>query len=192
MSHFGRIFFRSGRRDNLVAEEAAMKKPAIVTPPKRRRLACIATGAGALLGAFAAASPAHSGEFYNDRSYGAPYEYRAAYRPHCWQCGCGGWRCGCGGWRCGRSAHRGHIIERRYVEREYTERRYVGGGYHHARSYRYPAYGYGYPSGGYADRRFPYGYGGVRWQQAPYDYDEDAPRPPAPVRSDYDDNDYRE
>jgi hypothetical protein len=177
-----------------------MNSPATARPPGRRRLALIAAGALALLGSFVVTAPAQAG-YYEDSyyrpnpcsyrcGYGYPhYGYAPRYYNRCSSCGC---------YRgCGSGYRSGLVYERRYVEREYVERRY-GCCRHH---YGYGGYGgyrhYGgyYPDEGYR-RPFPYGYGGVRYWQAPSGYYrfgepyaegsgggyyEAPPRPPAPI-----------
>jgi len=156
-----------------------MNNPAAARPPGRSRLVLIVAGVLALLGSLAATAPAQAG-YYDDGYYGgnpcsyrcggyAPrYRYAPRYYNGCSSCGC--YR------RCGSVSRSGLVYERRYVEREYVERRYGYGGYRRH-------YGY-YPS-----RPYPWGYGGVRNWRGPYgqyeptadQYDEEPPRPPAPV-----------
>ena len=151
----------------------------------------------ALLGSVDA--PAQAGDFDGPYRYdyganrdnydpsGYSYDpYR--YQHRCSSCGCS--RCGCGG--CQSSVRSGGLIERRYryksVEREYIERRYA------SPVRRFPRYGYAssryaYPGYRSWSTRFPWGYGGVRGQQAPYGWGPSAyynnnawpQRPPAPV-----------
>jgi hypothetical protein len=161
-----------------------MNSPAIARPPGRSRLALIVAGVVlALFGSLAATVPAQAG-YYGDSHYGSscgsPCGYRHYYNP-CSRCGC--YR------RCG-SFSRGFVYERRFVEREYVERRYGGCGY--SGCHRYYG-GYGRPYGGYdggydggyrrsyggyypygsyrswGTRRYPWGWGGVRGWQGPYD-----------------------
>jgi hypothetical protein len=177
-----------------------MLKPAIsdhanARPPGRRRWALLAAGVLALFGSLVVARPAQAG-YYGDYGYGNnPCSYRcggyAPYRYRCSACGC---------YRRCYSGSRSVVYERRYVEREYVERRYgccrhhYGyGGYGGYGGYRH--YGGYYPDEGYR-RPFPYGYGGVRYWQAPSGYYrfgepyaegsgggyyEAPPRPPAPI-----------
>jgi hypothetical protein len=190
-----------------------MDKSAIVGSPKRPWVGYVATIAAVLLGEFAVAIPAHSGDLYNpyDRPYAAPYGYGpyqygpgpvsyyqgAAYRPHCNPCGCV--RCGCT-WRCAPIVHRSNVIERRWVDHEYVERRYDGGGpyyrpYGYAGGYPsgYGAPGYGGPGyggpgyGGPGDGgpRPHIGYGGINYGPYPISYDYDAPRPPVGIPGPY-------
>jgi hypothetical protein len=170
-------------------------------PPGRSRLALIIAGVFTLLGTFVVTAPAQAGYYggsyygYNPCSYrprcggyGYPRYGYAPYRRY----GCSG----CGGCyrRCGSVYRSGAVYERRYIEREYVERRYGYGGYR--RPYGdYPYGGYrhygSYPYGAYRSwsRPFPWGYGGVRGEPAPYGYGyqpstygyEEPPRPPAPV-----------
>ena len=179
-----------------------MNSPATALWPGRSRLALIAAGVLALLGSFAVTAPAQAG-YYDDSYYGSrPCSYRCGY-PHyapryyngCSACGC--YR------RCGSVYRRpGLVYERRYVEREYVVRRYGYGGYRrHYGCYPYGGcrhYGY-YPYEGYRSRPWGYGYGGIgrRWP-APYygyqpsaeRYEEEPPRPPAPVYGGYEDAPY--
>jgi len=172
-----------------------MSNSAVARAPKRIRPAYIATIAGALLGGFAAAPPAYSGDLYG-YGYGPnPYYEGVGYHNGCSPCGCsrcgcsscgcsscGCGRCGCGG-GCGcGGCGQGHVFEHRVVERAYIERRYAapapccGYGYGeaawHPGPYRYG----GWQNGpyGYVGPRpapFPYGYGGVRWMSPPGYYD---------------------
>lgn len=170
---------------------------AIIGSPKRPRAGYITIISGVLLGSFAAAAPAQSGDFY------APYEYAShrygpsGYYPRncspcgCYSCGCsscGCVRCGC----CGTAQRRSHVVERRWVEREYYERRYPVGGYRYPAAAppccsdyerRYQSYGYpgGYPhysgysgASGWEAPRPHLGYGGIV-QPAPVSYDYEAP-----------------
>jgi hypothetical protein len=157
-----------------------MSNSAVVRAPKRIQLAYIATIAGALLGEFATAPPAYSGDLYG-YGYGPnPYYQGVGYHNGCSPCGCsrcgcsscGCWRCGCGG-GCGCGVcGRGQVFERRVVEREYIERRYAApcqsceyggspwqaGPYGYGSSWQPGPYGYGGPR----PTPFPYGSGGVR------------------------------
>jgi hypothetical protein len=173
-----------------------MNSPATALLPGRSRLALIVAGVLALLGSFAVTAPAQAG-YYDDSYYGSrPCSYRCGsphygYAPRYYN-GCSA--CGCYR-RCGSGYRRpGLVYERRYVEREYVERRYGYGGYRR----HYGCYPYGgcrrhygdYPYEGYRSRPWGYGYGGIgrRWP-APYygyqpsaeRYEEEPPRPPAPV-----------
>jgi hypothetical protein len=137
-------------------------------------LALLIAAVTALL-AFAVATPAQAGYYY-DADYGSSCGYR-----------CGGYRyqscCGyryrpCGDYGCGYRYHscsscgyhhRSYVYERRYVEREYVERSYGSPHYRHYGYYNDPYRPYRRYS--YYGRPFPYGYGGVRDEPAPYDYE---------------------
>lgn len=157
-------------------------------------MALIVAGVLAILGSVVVVAPAQAG-YYGESYYGSsPCSYRCGYSPYryapryryydrgCSACGC--YR------HCYSGSRPGLVYERRYhyVERDYVERRYGWPAHHYyRRHYGYYPYGYGYRS--YA-RPFPYGYGGVRGWRTPYGYryepssyryEEEAPRPPAPV-----------
>jgi hypothetical protein len=150
------------------------------------KLVGLATALGLALSMSATVTPAHSGEIYYDRydrphrysddydrpyryrytnGYERPYGYRVRYdrpRLRCDECGCS-WRCGTPNYRYRRVVrpapiYRGAIIERRYryIERDYVERRYAAPW---RERYRTRAY---------------------------LDDVDDAPRPPAPIPSYYD------
>ena len=156
-----------------------MSSPAPLRPPVRSRLALLIAAVAALL-AFAVATPAQAG--YYDADYGGSCGYRCGgYRYH----SCGG--CGyryrpCGDDGCGYRYHscsscgyhryyprRSYVYERRYVEREYVERSYGSSHYRRYSYYNDPDRPYRRSS--YYARPFPYGYGGVRDEPVPYDYE---------------------
>jgi hypothetical protein len=169
--------------------EVTLSSPAPPRPLIRSRWALLIAAVAAFL-TFAVTTPAEAGYYYGGGDYGSACGYRCGgYRYH--SCG-GGYGCGgyryrpCGDYGCGYRYHscsscgyhgyyprRNYVYERRYVEREYVERSYGAPHYHH---YGYDDHRYGYDDEpyrrySYYRRPFPYGYGGIRGEAPPYDYE---------------------